>query len=470
MPVDEKLLDFVGRLRAAGIQISLAESKDALESLKVIPLERMGTFRSSLRATLVKKEYDYPVFDAVFDGYFIDTAAALSAEDYCDELHGDEAAHVPLDAAEMVNLLRDAVLLGTDDDITALARIVAKGVGIMEGGFGAGSRPVTMMAGGGYYLFRAMQWLNFREMAAELEELAAAGLLVPDLPPVLAVDLVKDRLEMFRLALERETRRRVSAARGQEAAARGKRIPHRPEEVDFTGATLKQVEDMRRILPSLARRLAARLARKSSHGKRGRVDIRNTLRHSLSSGGVPIDVRYRKRVPAKPELFILCDVSGSVRTFSTFTLQLVYSLHQQFRSVRSFAFIDRVDEITELFNSYEIDEAMARVYRDADVVDGDGHSDVGRALEFFNREFAPDLSAKSTVLVLSDARNNALDPRAQALEDIKEKARRVYWLNPEPNERWDTGDSVIGEYERHCHSAVECRNLKQLADFVYNRA
>jgi len=254
-----------------------------------------------------------------------------------------------------------------------------------------------------------------------------------------------------------------------DAARRREKLPPRPEEIDFMNASLKQVEDMRRVLPALARKLAARIARRQSAGRRGRVDIRNTLRHSLSSGGVPLDVKYKKRVPAKPELWILCDVSGSVRTFSTFTLQLVYSLHQQFKAVRSFAFIDRVDEVTDCFDQFDIEESIERVYREAAVVDGDGHSDIGRALEMFGREYALDLGPRSTILILSDARNNARDPRSQALKDIRERARKVYWLNPESRDRWDTGDSVIGSYQGHCDAVTECRNLKQLADFVYRR-
>jgi uncharacterized protein with von Willebrand factor type A (vWA) domain len=326
------------------------------------------------------------------------------------------------------------------------------------------------MAGPGYYMFRGLEMLQFNELTGELEQLAEDGNLMPHLPPVLAREELAGRIDQFRSAMEREIRRRLAAARGEYAASKERRLPVKPEETEFLGATLNQVEEMRRVLPALARKLAARIARRQSEGRRGRVDVRNTLRHSISSGGVPIDLKHRKRAPSKPELFILCDVSGSVRTFSTFTLQLVYSLHQQFQAVRSFAFIDRVDEVTELFNLCEVDEAVERVYRDGVLVDGDGHSDVGRVLDMFFKEFGGELTPRSTVLILSDGRNNMRDPRAWALEQVEERSRKVYWLNPEPVERWDTGDSIISEYDPYCHGVHECRNLKQLADFVYRRA
>jgi uncharacterized protein len=467
MQVDERLLEFVGKLRDAGLQVSLAESMDACEAVKVAPLDSVHVFQSALRATLAKSESDYPVFDAVFDEYFRGAEAIMAGAS--EEPNSDDD-YPPATPEQLSEMLRQALASGSADELAALARMAAATIGQMEGGFGRGSRPLAFMAGSGYYMFRGMEMLRFGQLSEQLKELAEAGELTPDLPPALASEELAARLEQFREALEREIRRQLGMARGEEAARRTRRLPVRPEEIDFSGASLKQVEDMRKVLPALARKLAARIARRMSEGKRGRLDIRSTLRHSISSGGVPIDVKYRKRAPAKPELFILCDVSGSVRTFSTFTLQLVYSLHQQFKAVRSFAFIDRVDEVTELFNMCEVDEAIERVYREGVLVDGDGHSDVGRALDLFHKEFGSELSPRSTVLILSDGRNNARDPRAWALENIDDMARRVYWLNPEPRERWDTGDSIMAEYEEYCHAVQECRNLKQLADFVYRRA
>lgn len=468
MPVDEKLLTFIDKLRDSGIQISIAESMDAFEAMKVTPLSSMDLFKYSLRSTLVKSELDFPLYDAVFDEFFSGTEALLARPEESDE---DDTTHSGgLPPEEIAERLRMALAAGNAQDILALARGAAAAIGQMEGGFGGGSRPLAAMSGPGYYIFKGMEMLDFTRMAAELQGEAVSGELGGDVPPALATEQLAEAVELFRREFEREVRRLLALERGTEAARRRERLPQRPEEIEFLNASLRQIEDMRRVLPALARKLAARIARRQSSGRRGRVDIRNTLRHSISTGGVPLEVKYRKRVPAKPELWVLCDVSGSVRTFSDFTLQLVYSLHQQFKAVRSFVFIDRIDEVTSCFDRYDVDEAVQRVYREAVVVDGDGHSDIGKVLEMFNSEHASQLGPRSTVLILSDARNNARDPRSLALEKISKQARKVYWLNPEARDRWDTGDSIIGAYEGHCASVTECRNLKQLADFVYRRA
>lgn len=468
MPVDEKLLIFIDRLRDSGLQISIAESMDAFEAMKVMPLERMELFHDSLRSTLVKSELDFPLFDAIFDEFFAGAEALLARPEEAEE--GDEARPQQPPPDQLAEQIRMALAAGNAPDIAALARGAAAAIGQMEGGFGGGSRPLAVMAGSGYYVFKGMEMLDFSRMAAELQRQAAEGELDMDVPPALARERIDEVIEMFRREFEREVRRLLALERGAEAIRRREKLPARPEEIDFMNASLRQVEDMRRVLPVLARKLAARIARRQSAGRRGRVDVRNTLRHSISSGGVPLEVKYKKRVPSKPELWILCDVSGSVRTFSDFTLQLVYSLHQQFKAVRSFAFIDRIDEVTSCFDKFDVDDAVRHVYREAVVVDGDGHSDIGRVLDMFNNKHASELGPRSTVLILSDARNNARDPRATALERVSKRARKVYWLNPEPRDRWDTGDSIIGAYEGHCAMVTECRNLKQLADFVYRRA
>ena len=464
MQVDERLLGFVVRLRDYGIEASIAETMDAFRAVEAIPLHDGGMVHAALRATLVKKDSDYPVFDAVFNEYFFGHAPLPYGEV---ESEGGAETDM-LSPRELAELLERALAGGSEDELAAVAVMVASAVGSREGGF-KGARPTGIPAGVGYYMFRAMEMLSFSRIAAELEALALQGSPVGGLPPVLALEALRQRIKSFQAHLEKEVRRRLARARPDEPQ-RARRIPPRPEEVEFTGASLAQIGEMKKVLPVLARKLAARLARKQSAGKRGRVDIRNTLRHSVSTGGVPLDLKYRKRAPSKPELVTLCDISGSVRTFSTFTLQLVYSLHSQFRSVRSFVFVDRVDEVTEYFNRLEVDEAVARVYREAKVVDGDGHSDVGRALDIFASEFGEQLSHRSTVLVLSDARNNARDPRAEALERISRRARRVYWLNPEPRERWDSGDSIMHEYQGQCDSVHEVRNLRQLSEFVYRGA
>jgi hypothetical protein len=164
---------------------------------------------------------------------------------------------------------------------------------------------------------------------------------------------------------------------------------------------------------------------------------------------------------------ILADISGSVATFARFTMQVVFAMSAQFRRVRSFAFIDTIDEVTDYFGpGVDFAEAMRRIGAEAGVVWLDGHSDYGNAFATFQERFAESITPKTTVIVTGDARSNYHAPNVGALRDIAAAGRALYWLNPEAARYWDTGDSVMGTYAAVCDEVHEVRNLRQLAGFV----
>jgi uncharacterized protein len=240
-----------------------------------------------------------------------------------------------------------------------------------------------------------------------------------------------------------------------------------PEDVDFMHASREEMQQLQRAIEPLTRALAARLAQRRKRRNRGHLDFRATVRHSLSYGGVPAEPKFKNPRPSKPEIMVVADISGSVASFARFTLQFVYAMAGQFSKVRSWVFIDGIDEVTRFFDeSNELTEAVHRVNTEADVVWVDGHSDYGHAFEVFHDRHLPEITSKTAVILLGDARNNYHATQTWVLKEIRQKARRLYWLNPEPRGYWDTGDSVVSEYGVHCDGVYECRNLRQLERFV----
>jgi uncharacterized protein with von Willebrand factor type A (vWA) domain len=223
---------------------------------------------------------------------------------------------------------------------------------------------------------------------------------------------------------------------------------------------------MRRVVVPLARTLASRLAARRRRSRAGEIDLRKTLRKSMSTGGVPIDVVLKKPHPARPELVVLCDVSGSVAGFSHFTLLLVHALRQQFSRVRVFAFIDTTDEVTELFGpDSDLAVAVQRITREAGVYTRDGHSDYGHAFVSFLEKYPTVLSPRSSLLVLGDGRNNYRNPEVDLLTHMVTASRHAHWLNPEPKHLWGSGDSAVPRYEGVI-TMHECRSAKQLAAVI----
>jgi len=325
-------------------------------------------------------------------------------------------------------------------------------------------RPV----GGTYYLYRTLRNLDLDGMLEKLMDATREqvnGELTP-LEERLERDEYEGRIEKFKKEIEAEIRRRLVADRGVDAMSKTLRKPL-PEDVDFMHASREEMLSLRKALQPLTRKLAARLARKRRHGRKGPLDFRNTMRHSLSYGGVPADPKFRYPRPSKPELMVVADISGSVAAFARFTLHLVYAMQNQFSKVRSFVFIDGIDEVTEYFRGVEdITEAVHRVNTEADVVWVDGHSDYGHAFEVFWERHGREVGPKTTVLLLGDARNNYHAAQSWVVKEMRQKARHVYWLNPEPRSYWNTGDSIVGEYGVHTDGVYECRNLRQLEGFV----
>ena len=274
------------------------------------------------------------------------------------------------------------------------------------------------------------------------------------------------RVMDFQREVEAEIRRRLVADRGAADVARTLRKPL-PEDADFLTASTVQITQLREIVQPMARKLAARLAGRQRRRRHGALDFRRTVRESMSAGGVPMTPVFKPPKPAKPELVILADISGSVSAFAEFTLHLTYALRTEFTRVRSFVFVDTVDEVTEILaQADDIAAATAQINARGCGVWLDGRSDYGNALRAFRDRYGQQLRSRATVLVLGDARANYHASGAEALKELARRAGHLFWLNPEPSAAWDSGDSVMREYASFCDEVVECRNVRQLRAFI----
>ncbi len=477
----EVLSGFVTELREAGLPVSLTEHLDAAEALHHVPLEDRETLKYALAATLVKNSSHWRVFETAFEIYFAPRLpadpGAVEAGALEEEATDTEAAGTGrgtsgegrgrgggggerVSAEELAELLYRALLSGDAGLAAVVARYAVDRFAGMEPG-----RPV----GGTYYLYRTLRNLDLdrvlERLVAEARQSAAGGGPTA-LEERLVADEYRARIEKLRRAIETEIRRRLVMDRGSEALARSVRKPL-PEDVDVMHASREELTALRLALHPLSRKLAVRLARKRRHGRRGPLDFRATVRRSLSTGGVPVEPRFRHPRPAKPEIFVVADISGSVASFARFTLLLVHAISSQFSKVRSFVFVDGIDEVTRFFEETDDpSQAVHRINTEADVIWVDGHSDYGHALSVFNQRWGDEVSSRTSLLVLGDGRNNYHASEAWVLEQLQRQARHVYWLNPEPRDYWGSGDSIVDEYAAHCDAVVECRTLRQLERFV----
>jgi len=455
------LSSFIAELRTVGIPVSMSETVDAARALESIDIADQPLFRAALRATLVKSGDHQSAFDTAYDVFFANRRdegdlETMNAAPESSSRDAGAAESPQRSGAELADQLFDAL---REHNLRAMRQsateAVARYAGIEPG------RPV----GGAYYLYRTIRQLDLEEMERRLSALGR-GESSDALEERLASDEAHQRIEDFKAMVESEIRERLVRDRGAEAMAESVRETL-PEDIDVMHANREEMAQLERALRPLSRKLAVRLARKRRRRRRGPIDLRHTMRSSLSTGGVPIDVRFKPPRPAKPEIVVIADVSGSVASFARFTLHLVHAISSQFSQVRSFVFVDGLDEVTHLFaQSDDPAEAVERITAEADVIAVDGHSDYGRAFSTFATHYASQLTRRTTVLILGDARNNYHPAQANVLEDIRSRVKALYWLNPEPRSYWNSGDSILSLYSPHCDDVLECRTLRQLESFV----
>jgi uncharacterized protein len=439
----------------------MVETFDCIEALRHIAIGDRAAVKAALAATLVKRVEHEATFDGLFETYFAVRTEPSVIETSLDRTEEQSARATAQGetppSTDLLKALLEALRSDDRDALRALAEMAVNQFAHIR---------TENVASERYYLYRVLRQLELSELlrTTMLREREEAGDL-----SAMAGRLLRDehtaRMEEFRRMIADEIRRQLSQREAPDdpGSSPGDSI----EDVEFLTASPTELRQMREAIRPLARRLAARFARRRRARRRGRLDVRRTIRRSLSSGGVPLDPAFRHPHASKPELYLLCDISGSVAEFARFTMSLLYATKEEFSRIRLFTFVDGIDEVTDLMEERGHRLAPRNLLYGTKVIAADGHSDYGNVFRrFWHRYGHADLDPRATVIITGDARNNYREPGLEALAFIAKRARAVYWLNPEPIAEWDTTDSVAGIYAGLCQGTFETRTLRQLAEFV----
>jgi uncharacterized protein len=434
-----QLIRFCDELRREGVKLGSAEILDAFGALGEVGWNDREDFREALAATLAKSQEDRRVFELVFDRFFFRAVEAQAVEKGLKEHRftgGDR-----IDLEDLKAMIQDAIRAGRDGDMSDLARLAVAALG------GQGETSGVI----GVDVQRIRRALELRQQSGSQTR------------PDRDAELDRENLRRFEAYLRRELERAL--------IHRTESLPPAKPLAEFDralpGGPLQDLAQVHRVVAQLKRRLAT-----SGHEQRGRrrsrvVDVRRTMRASLETGGVPLRLRFRPKRPRRPEIYVLCDVSTSVTSASVFFLSVLHALHDAFRKLRSFAFVERIDEVTEFFERERTFQVVSqKIAREAGVADVSGYTDYGRVWREFLALVSEDLDPRSTVIVLGDARTNGREPHAPVFGRVAAQAGRTFWLNPEPRLYWNYGDSVMAAYEPYCDGVFECWTTKQLEQFV----
>ncbi len=449
---------FVSCCRAAGLRVSTAEVLDGLRQMQLIdPTDEMQ-FRALLRANFAKSLRDLHHFDRLYHLFFhemrVNVGDMKQAGAWSDQIrkaatHLKEKPHdnpvydavVDFLAGNPLPLLAEMRRIHAEsDDQPSPARF---NFGPLASRFNV-LMQITAAAGAASSLIEDNY---FKAAPATLRELAAH---------------FDERLEAARSILMHEPRP------GDTGTKKVKTYDQRMKDLgekSFSSFTREEVEEMRDAIDRLVRKLKNIISRRWAVRNRGNLDVKKTLRASAKYNGVPLDIKYRQKALRKSRIVTLCDVSSSVWAAARFMLNLLYSLQDCFDKVNSFVFVNQLTDVTQTFEENDIHEAIRLIMEDENIL-YHAPTDYGETFRNFKRDHMALLTKKTTLIIVGDGRSNYMSPEDAILGQMRERCRRVIWLNPEPENLWGTGDSEIRAYTHHCHEVRPCRNINQLITFI----
>jgi len=456
--MERTILKFVSSARAAGLRISTTEILDCLQQLSMVDLLNETQFSRVLRANFAKSRKDQNKFDLLYHLFF-------------HELREDEvlAGADPIAAhrREMLDLLMQEA--DADSPLPELVEFLdgnpAPFLELLKGLESEGQETANQGPGS-----------NLGSMVRRVNVLLTIGRTGNTLST--AIQGARDRMAWeTRDGLSQHFERRLESAqrlltRQRPTAPSKKRKPPSYDQrlirmgaVPFTSLTPKEVQEMRDVIRELVRKLKDTVNRRYAVRSRGALDVKKTLRKAMQYQGVPMEMVFRRKSPRRGKIVVLCDVSGSVWSSARFMLNMLYSLQECFTKVRSFIFVAGLDEVTRFFEDHEVHQAIEKVMNEADI-DYDTATDYGLTFREFQTQHMDVLNKKTTLIIIGDGRSNYANPEAGILDAMREKCRRLIWLNPETEMFWYSGDSEMRIYEGLCDEVRPCANLNQLTEFI----
>ena len=451
--------DFIGALREAGLNVSPAESLDALKAIKLLGLESRQTSKTVLALTLVKRQADQVIYEELFDLYFAGVGKAKTSikesnkEADKSEIEASENAQEAKSSPDLSQAdMSDGEGMQTSPS-SSLGRALSKNkdmsLAITQAAIDEKLSSIVLFTQKNYFAYKIMQRLGDDLLSTEIRADANS----PEHKRKQR-ELIKSRARLLD-----QVKDYVEQQYGIFAQHKG--LKYREEylqQVKLSQLDRLDYKLMQRLVQRAARKLASQHSRKRLTHKRGQLDVRKTIAANAAFDGALFHTRWKATRIERPKIVAICDVSGSVSRVARFLLLFLYSMQDVMPKVRSFVFSSEMIQVTELFKQQGIELALEEIMKRW----GGLSTDYGKALAGFQSQALASIDKKTTVIMLGDARNNQGDGRTDIWEKVFRQSKRVLWLNPEHRNSWDTGDSIMSEYAPWCGSVEPCRNLKDI--------
>ncbi|WP_417514112.1 VWA domain-containing protein [Minwuia sp.] len=480
------LADFLKALREADLPISPAETLEAHRAIDLVGWEDRDLLKDSLSVTLAKSEFEKDRFDDCFERFFaapeFDADKPSRSEESSDndpsadggeageggqgeggqgEAQGGDgegqagggggAAPSEVSAAQLGELSELSQMLLSNDRPGLEARMA-------ESAENSGVREIVLFTQIGQFTRRIAEGMGLEDLDDDLADLRDAGQAGDR-----QADGLGQRLNALRGRMMDRIRDYVEQQLALQAAGKSRRIREELlEQVRLTNIERRDYQMMQELVRKMAKKLVVLHSRRRKKSHRGQLDVRRTLRKNHGYDGLIVEPQWRRTKIDRPDVHVMCDVSGSVANVARFLLMFLYSLQEVLPKVRAYAFAGELREVTKLFETRPIEEAVASVLEDFAYMP----TDYGRSLMDFRDIALDDVDYRSTVIILGDARSNYSEPRTEIIKTLYDRSKRLIWLNPEGRLQWGSGDSEMLKYAPHCHQVEVCNSLRHLERIV----
>ena len=440
------LRDFIHILRSSEVRISTAESIDAMHVVSHIGLNDKSLLQDSLSQTLAKSLREKEIFNECFENFFEERYMEFdnnsdSNDELEDNLNSEEEAE-ELDDIKPSNL--EYLFKQSDrNSLMTLMAVAAREVNLSE---------IRLFTQTGMFTRKIFDAIGLEKLNNDIFLASRSG----DLKREEELKEIRERLRLeIRDYVDNQVKMRTTNAGRQLREDVLSKI--RLTQADRSDYTL-----MSKIIKRMAKRLVSVHSRRKRKARRGILDVRSTIRANQEYDGILFETVWKKTKVDRPKIVALCDVSGSVANISRFFLMFLHSITDVLPHVRTFAFSNKAGEVTNLFETKDIEIAATETL----LINGGGSTDYGQAFKDLEGFIENDIDRKTTVIILGDARSNYGDPRCDILKTIQEKSKRIIFLNPEPKSLWGTGDSEMLRFVPYTSKSKVCSSLIDLEKVV----
>lgn len=443
--MERVIYSFIKALRNSGVRISPSETIDAMNAMGFIGYEDKQVLQDSLSVSLAKSQHEKEVFKDCFDRFF-QMDAFSQKEEIPDPFHPHETRMTdsPLtqmllsgDSAGLSFALRQAA---QDADITGIWFFTQKG----------------------QYIQRILKGMGQEGLDQDIQRLGREK----DSNSLIRAQMLKEEKERVIEKVKDFVEQQFSLYAG---AATEEIIEKYLRDAKLSNLEQRDYQRLHPIIRKMVKRLNDKHSRRRKHSRRGSLDLKRTLRENVAYQGLLFDPQWKAKKIDRQDIIVLCDISRSVQAVSRFMLLFLYSLNEEIARLRSFVFCSNLVEVSHIFETYDVQEALVRLQKSSDLGVVFGRTDYGQVFRDFEDNWIDKITKKSTVIILGDARNNYGNPQSDVFRLIRERSRRIIWLNPEPPTFWGTGDSEMKRYLPYCFLARECstvNHLERIVDFL----